>query len=138
MINPTISRELQREHQAHMLREAEVDRLARQSSEPAQSMDARVILPVANALVSLGSRIQRHYAGEPAGLVLASEGQRTMSAEDWMAFIARNVRPGGTFLLIHMTDRGASGFTCWGELTAPGAFGGVPGGAGIRFASQRP
>lgn len=139
MINPTISSELLQERQTQLRREAELDRLARESAESARGLDQRVMLPVADALVALGHRIQRHYGGEPArGLVLAADARQPASADDWLAFLARNVRPGGTFLLIHMTDRGVSGFTCWGELSAPGAFGPSGGTAGPRFAPQQP
>lgn len=133
MFNPTISRELQREHQSHMLREAEVDRLAREHAEPASSLDQRVMLPVADALVSLGQRIQRHYAGQSAGLVFTGDAHPAPSPEDWLAFLGRNVRPGGTFLLIHMGDHGVTGFTCWGSLAAAGSPGAFPGATEVRL-----
>lgn len=135
MFNPTIMHELQREHQSQLLREAEVNRLAREhsESEPASSLDQRVMLPVADALVSLGQRIQRHYAGQSAGLVFASDARPAISIEDWLAFLGRNVRPGGTFLLIHMGEHGVTGFTCWGTLAAAGAAGALPGSMQVRL-----
>ena len=140
-MNPTISRELQRQHQAQLLREAELDRLVRTSSGPASDFGQRVMLSFAYALVSLGNRLQRRYAGERAGsaVALAGGARPPATADEWMAFLARNVRPGRTFLLIHMTDRGVSGFTCWGELAAPGSLGplGSLGPAGLRFAPQQ-
>ena len=138
MINPTISRELSRERQTQLQREAATDRLARQSSDPSHGLDGRVLLPIADALVSFGHSIQRHYAGEPAGFALATEVRPFISTEDWLAFLARNVRPSGTFLLIHMTNRGVSGFTCWGELAAPVSLGSSSGATSIRFAPQQP
>lgn len=132
MLNPTISRELQRERQTQLLREAEADRLASaasaaSASEPAQGLDQRVMLPVADALVALGQRIQRHYAeGESAGApgyALATGTPSPISAEDWLAFLTRNVHPGGTYLMIHLNEQGAAGFTWWGTLSASSSLG---------------
>lgn len=127
MFNPTISYELQREHQSHLLREAEVNRIAREASEPVPSLDQRLMLPVAEALVSLGQRIQRHYIGESVGLVSAGDTRLPISPEGWLAFLGRNVRPGGTFLLIHMGDHGVTGYTWWGSLASSGSSGSIHG-----------
>lgn len=138
MFNPTISYELQREHQSHLLREAEADRIARESSEPLPSLDQRLMLPVADALVALGHRIQRHYTGESVALAFAGDTRPTISSEDWLTLLGRNVRPGGTFLLIHMGNHGVTGFTCWGSLAGSGSSGSIPGTADVQFIPPRP
>lgn len=139
-MNPTISRELQRQHQAQLLREAELDRLVRASSGRVSGFGQHLALPLARVLVSLGNRLQRRYAGERAGsgLALAAGARPPATADEWMALLAREVRPERMFMLIHVTDSGTSGFTCWGELAAPDSLGplGSLGPAGLRFAQQ--